>query len=108
MSDSEAERTEADLTALHRRSISNRALMAGRCGCFHCLGTFVADAVTHWVDDRTTALWPICGIDSVLPGIGPNFDIPVLEQMHHRWFEQTVRLTQAEWDRAVATDTLPA
>ena len=105
MSEIESKLAETELIALHRRSMPNRTLMAGRCGCFHCLGTFVADTVTQWVDDGQTALCPVRGIDSVLPDFG--LDIPVLEQMHRRRFEQTVRLTQAEWDRTVATNTLP-
>lgn len=104
MSETAARLTEPELAALHRRSTSNRTLMAGRCGCFHCLSTFTAENVAQWVDDGQTALCPVCGIDSVLPDIG--LDVPMLEQMHRRWFEQTTRLTQAEWDHAVATDTL--
>ena len=85
----------------------NRGTLTGRCGCFHCLSTFVADCVTDWVDDGTTALCPVCGIDAVLPGIGA--DVAVLEQMQGRWFGpgHAVRPSQAEWDRMVAAGTLP-
>ena len=96
----------ADLEELHRHSGRNRDRMAGRCGCFHCLSTFVADCVTDWIDDGMTALCPVCGIDAVLPDIGG--DLAVLERMHERWFGggHAVRMTAAERDRVVAAGML--
>lgn len=105
MSEIESKLTETELITLHRRSMS-RTLMAGRCGCYHCLSTFLAETVSQWCDDGQTALCPVCGIDAALSEIGQ--DLSTLEQMHDRWFRSSTRIgTQSEWDHAVTTNTLP-
>lgn len=78
--------TEAELVALQRQSISNRATLSGRCGCFHCLSTFPAGRVTEFVDGDRTALCPVCGIDAVLSSAHTPIDEDLLADMHRRWF----------------------
>jgi hypothetical protein len=51
------------------------------------LQTFAATDIIAWVDDDTTALCPLCGIDAVLPGIT---DAETLRSLHHHRFEATV------------------
>ena len=77
--------SEAELERAHARSIHNRALLTGRCGCFQCLSTFMAERVTEWVDEDT-ALCPVCGIDAVLSSASDSISPETLEQMHTRWF----------------------
>jgi hypothetical protein len=86
--------SNADLEAAHRRSIRNR--LAGRCGCFYCLATFMAERVTDWADDGETALCPVCGIDAVLSSTADPVSPAVLAQMHERWFGSSVAVAAGE------------
>jgi len=52
-------------------SFNNRAALArsAGAGCYTCLGSFKPADVHSWIHDDTTALCPICGADTVLPGV---------------------------------------
>ena len=78
--------SETELQAAQARSIHNRRHLTGRCGCFHCLSTFMAERVTQWTDDEDTALCPVCGVDAVLSSATDVITADALEQMHARWF----------------------
>jgi len=47
---------------------------AGSGVCFHCLNGFRFERIVTWTDDGTTAICPICGVDSVLAS---NSDQPI-------------------------------
>lgn len=92
----------SDVIAAHKRSSNHRAELQTSewCGCFHCTATFASSAINEWVDwppetpkenrnaQGTTAMCPICGIDSV---IGSASGYPItkefLEQMRGHWFD---------------------
>ncbi|MFO0625725.1 MAG: cytoplasmic protein [Polyangiales bacterium] len=80
-----------ELKALHRRSSKHRADLerSKSCACFHCKGTFSPARIKDWTDSGTTALCPLCGIDSVLPG-EPVLALSesLLEEMRVYWFER--------------------
>ncbi|WP_202410247.1 hypothetical protein [Pseudomaricurvus sp. HS19] len=59
---------DTNLSALHKQSLRNRKHQstAHQCGCFFCLSIFDASRVTQFWDDETTAVCPLCGIDSVI------------------------------------------
>ena len=78
---------EAGLVAAQRRSMNNRDLIAGRCGCFRCLSTYLADRIGDWVDDGRTAICPVCGVDAVLSAATDAITEDALDQMHRRWFQ---------------------
>ena len=91
-----------DVVDAQERSSNHRAeiLSSEICGCFHCLATFKPGAIEEWVDwppDTpdgqenalgTTAMCPICGIDSV---IGAASGYPMtnefLVRMQKHWFD---------------------
>jgi hypothetical protein len=80
---------EPILLAAHRHSLDNRQLLAsgGQCGCFHCLRTFDASEVTHWVGrGNATGLCPFCHYDTVLSSRADPIDPTFLRRMHERWF----------------------
>lgn len=75
-------------SANHRSEIENSAV----CGCFYCLAIFKPSIIEEWVDEDesgngTTALCPMCGIDSVI-GDASGYAITkdFLEVMHKNWF----------------------
>ena len=74
-----------DLARLNRRRLS----VVQTCGCYHCLGIFRAFTINKWADHERTALCPVCGIDSVLPGIT---SWEKLEAANARWFGETKTL----------------
>lgn len=79
-----------DVREAHRFSIRHRAQIesSANCGCFYCLTIVPPTEVTDWADDGQTALYPRCGIDSVL---GSGSGIPItpdfLALMKAWWFE---------------------
>jgi hypothetical protein len=101
--------TKAALTALHKKSRSNRSLLAPStiCGCFSCFNQFAFERITEWIDDDETALCPYCGVDAVLGFAFPTADQGLLHEMHDRWFKPSVRLTPDEWKDAVEKDVWP-
>ena len=70
----------------HRASIERRAI----CGCFYCVEVFNPKHVyiKEWIDGGTTALCPLCGIDSVLSTVDEPraADEHFLQAMHDAWF----------------------
>lgn len=68
-------------------SFNNRGALARSsvAGCYTCLGSFKPEEVRHWIDDNTTALCPICGADTVLPGVG---DARALQSARASLFEE--------------------
>lgn len=64
------------------------------CGCFYCCELFEPTAIEEWIDGNehgigTTALCPVCHIDSVI-GSGSGIEITkqFLERMHQYWFQE--------------------
>jgi hypothetical protein len=61
------------------------------CGCFYCMRMFKPSEIKEWIDDDTTALCPLCGIDSV---IGSESGYPItkdfLKKMSEYWFRADV------------------
>jgi hypothetical protein len=79
-------------SALHESEIKGSEL----CGCFYCLAEFQPATIVDWIDDRdviegrtgSTALCPICGIDSVIGSAsGYPIDKGFLMAMKRRWFQ---------------------
>jgi hypothetical protein len=101
--------TKANLTALHKKSRSNRSSLEKStiCGCFYCFKEFVFERVVEWIDDDETALCPYCGVDAVLGFASPTADQQLLHEMHDRWFKPRTQLTADEWKNAVESDVLP-
>lgn len=68
-------------------SFNNRAALArsASAGCYTCLGSFTPADVRHWIHDDTTALCPICGADTVLPGVS---DAATLHSARASQFEE--------------------
>jgi len=92
-----------DIIAAHHYSSNHResVLDSDVCGCFYCLSIFSPSEIEDWVDARKdeidinesgqTALWPRCGIDSVL-GSASGYPITrdFLQKMNDYWFQTTV------------------
>ena len=80
---------ETELEAAHKRSSNHRSeLMSSKlCGCFYCKSIFEPSKIVEWIDDDNTALYPFCGIDSVI-GLASNFPITpeFLNRMKTYWF----------------------
>ncbi len=84
-------------------SLANEAALLAeptkRCACYHCLRSFLVDAIEDWACDTRghTALCPQCGIDSIVPGEHSQED---LIAAHDKAFKQrtTVKLTGSEND----------
>ena len=51
--------------------------------CFYCQGSFEVSEITLWTDQGQTALCPLCGIDSVLPG---TLEPALIEEMYEYYF----------------------
>jgi hypothetical protein len=79
----------------HEHSINHRAEIESSKlrGFFYCRAQFTPDKIDRWVDDDphgkgSTALCPLCGIDSVL---GDSSGFPItpefLAEMHRYWFQ---------------------
>ena len=56
---------EAAEYSLYNRDGLEQSVLAG---CYYCLEVYPATEVSRFIDDGKTALCPMCGIDSVLPG----------------------------------------
>lgn len=77
-----------DVERAHAWSSGHRASIEAseRCGCFHCLATFDAAAVTRWIG-ADTARCPRCGVDAVIGSAsGYPIDPAFLGAMRARWF----------------------
>ena len=80
------------LKAAHKASYANKRRLSipQKCGCFYCTRFSSFEKIEVWSVDQAdwTAVWPYCGIDSV---IGENDGYPLtnefLEGMHKEWFE---------------------
>lgn len=59
----------------------------GSGSCYYCLMHFFATDIKEWVDGGLTALCPICGIDSVVPG---RIDSETLLKWNEESFQTTV------------------
>ena len=80
--------SETELKRAHKHSIyHHQQIKNSRCGCFYCLKTFEYSDIHEWTDNDTTALCPICGIDTV---IGDTSGFPIhqefLQAMHKYYF----------------------
>ncbi len=76
--------------SLHAAAANHRAqvLRSSRCGCFHCLSIFEPTAITSWVDDNSTALCPVCGVNAVVGSDSGSFiTSEFLEELKRRWFD---------------------
>lgn len=77
------------LSTSHAASAHHRAqvLRSSRCGCFHCLSIFEPSAITHWVDEGTTAVCPVCGVNAVIGSdSGSLITRELLEELKRQWF----------------------
>jgi len=85
----ERRNVDIELLAAHKCSIQHRRQIKASkfCGCFHCRRIFPRNEVRQWMDAGTTAICPLCGIDSV---IGDASGFPVtkdfLTKMCQVWF----------------------
>ena len=91
-----------DVEALHEFSSWHRHQMKASdyAGCFFCNQTFDPKDIKEWIDAEQTAMCPLCGIDSTLPGLVINLAFggeglagqmagELLKVMHNYWFKQT-------------------
>lgn len=82
--------SERHLKALHKLSTHNKPIIQKSqtvCGCFYCGSFFLGTQISEWVDiTGTTALCPLCGIDTVLPGQMIKLSPEMLNQMSNKWF----------------------
>lgn len=71
-------------TSGHRLEIEASSL----CGCFYCFAMMSPGDIVSWIDAKTTALCPKCGIDSII-GDASKFTInpAFLARMHAHWFK---------------------
>jgi hypothetical protein len=64
-------------------------LRSTRCGCVHCLSIFEPTAITSWVDEGTTALCPLCGVNAVVGSDSGSFiSSELLEDLRRRWLDE--------------------
>ena len=87
------------LEEVHKLSRNNRSLIEAStvAHCFYCRKSYESSKIETWVDNETTALCPLCGIDSVLPSVsqlcvelqGPymEFTDKLLRDMYKYWFK---------------------
>jgi len=78
-----------DLNQIHKLSSRHKSqiLNSKECGCFYCKQFFKPSDIIEWVDDKTTALCPKCGVDSILPdNAGFKLDLKLLEKMSAEFF----------------------
>ncbi|WP_428424320.1 hypothetical protein [Methylibium sp.] len=68
-------------------SFNNRGALARSSvtGCYSCLGSFKPEEVHDWVHDDATAVCPMCGADTVLPGVS---DVRTLHAAHASQFDE--------------------
>lgn len=78
-----------EIVEAHKHSSNNRREIGKSklCGCFYCLLIYQGSEIEEWVNGKTTAICPRCGVDSVL-GDAAGFDLTpeLLETMHKHWF----------------------
>ncbi len=78
-----------ELLEAHKHSSNNSKEISdsNMCGCFHCENIFSPQEITEWIDERKTAICPICGIDSVI-GSASLYPITFtfLSKMRNFWF----------------------
>ena len=80
---------EPDFIAAHKHSSRHRTEIeeSNLCGCFYCLQVFEPSIIDFWIDDKTTAMCPRCGIDSVIGSkSGYPLTVEFLQQMKNHWF----------------------
>ena len=80
-----------DLIKYTKFSIENRSLLenSDNCGCFYCQKTYHPSKIKEWTDDGKTAICPYCGVDSVLPDIGPiNISDKLLKELNEFYFKK--------------------
>lgn len=63
----------------HRKELEE----AGNGSCYCCISTFPVEDIREYIDAGETVLCPLCGVDSVLPGI---IDTQTLEELESKWF----------------------
>ena len=79
--DEEAKRIHS-FSDKHRHSVEK----SESCRCFYCLQTFEPKDIKEWIDKKTTALCPKCGIDSVLCSEDVEFSEDLFYRMNMYWF----------------------
>lgn len=70
-----------DLSKHNKESIA----CSNECGCFYCLNIYDPETITTYTDDGTTAVCPICGIDSVVADVDCDVTKPFLKEMYEIW-----------------------
>lgn len=79
-----------NLIAAHVSSRDHRTQIESSdiCGCFYRLATFHRSEIAAWIDGKSTALRPKCGIDAVLgSATGFPMTVPFLGLMRAHWFQ---------------------
>ena len=73
----------------HKHSINNKEELSksNSCGCFYCKEIFNPSIIEEWTDNKTTAICPKCGVDSII-GDASNYNITnnFLSLMRDAWF----------------------
>lgn len=86
---------------LNRRFMSQGTV----CRCFHCLGEFPAERISHWTDQGETALCPVCGVDAVLSSQADPLSETLIGQLRHTYFgTPSKKYTNDEWQAALAAE----
>jgi len=89
-----------DFKAAHNAS-SNHSQSIGLdtlCCCFSCKSVFYGCYIKEWIDDRTTAVCPLCHVDAIIPETSgyPVNDREFIEQMNSHWFAFKTPLDKKE------------
>jgi hypothetical protein len=74
------------LSSKHRQELQN----SDSCFCFYCFKNFDYSDIVEWIESNECAICPKCGIDSVLPNIEKQYNLPmsdILEDMNHYFFQ---------------------
>ena len=81
-----------DIIEAHKHSIRHKSKIISddKCGCFCCISIYTPSEIVEWIDDGedSTALCPICGIDSVIgESSGYPIELEFLTRMKKHWFD---------------------
>ena len=83
-----------DLIKYTKFSMENKSLLenSDQCGCFYCQKIYHPSEIKEWCDEGKTAICPHCGIDSVLPDIGPvNISSKLLKELNEFYFKNGIK-----------------
>ena len=81
-----------DVNKIHKLSFCNEESIrkSKKCGCYYCINIFDASEVKEFLHEKrynkSTALCPRCGIDSVLGDADVEITSELLEKMYQEFF----------------------